>query len=121
MLAALIIIAILLAAGYRIKKAVEASNLSDEILSSVYQRSEFRGDYMQTTNERAKEQWFVKHKQIGLLLQSASEKFRDAEDKIILDDMLKDQESIGKLFSAIVENREKTLPDADAAALSREC
>ena len=119
-LAAVIIIGILLAAGYRIKNAVEASTLSDEILSSVYQRSEFRGEYMKTTNERAKEQWFVKHKQIGLLLQSASEKFRDAKDKIILDHMLKDQESIGKLFSAIVENREKALSDANTAAFSRD-
>lgn len=119
-LAALIIVFILLAAGYRLKKAVEASSLANQIVSGVYQRSEYRNDYMRATNERAKVQWFEEHEKIGLLLRSASEKFRDPEDRAVLGEMLKDQESIGKLFSTIVENREKTPLDADATSIFRE-
>ena len=119
-LAALIIITILLAAGYHLKKAAEASNLSDEIVNSVYQRSEFRNDYMRTTSERAKVQWFEVHERIGLLLKSASDQFWDAEDSLTLEHMRKDQDSIGKLYSAIVENREKALPDAASSVIARE-
>ena len=52
-------------AAYRVLNAVEASNIADELVGSVYQRSEFRNDYMLSTNERARVQWFAKHEQIG--------------------------------------------------------
>ncbi len=111
-IAAVIIIVMLVLAGHRVLNAVAASDLADEIVSSIYQRSEFRSEYMSFTKERARVQWFVKHEQIGLLLKSASEKFRDSEDKQILMRMAKDQESIGKLFSRIVENRERPRSNA---------
>ncbi|MDA8424407.1 MAG: PAS domain S-box protein [Nitrospiraceae bacterium] len=110
-IAAVIIIVMLATATYRVLNAVEASNIADELVGSVYQRSEFRNDYMLSTNERARVQWFAKHEQIGLLLKSASGIFRDGEDRTVLDRMAKDQASIGKLFSSIVENREKPRPD----------
>ena len=111
-IAAVVIIVMLATATYRVLNAVEASNIADELVGSVYQRSEFRNDYMLSTNERARVQWFAKHEQIGLLLKSASGIFRDGEDRTVLDRMAKDQASIGKLFSSIVENREKPRPDA---------
>ncbi len=117
MIAAVIIIVMLVTAGYLIVNAVAASNIADDLVSSIYQRSEFRNEYMSSTKERARVQWFVKHEQIGLLLKSASEKFIDPEDKQILERMAKDQESIGKLFSSIVENREKPRSNA---SLSRD-
>ena len=111
-IAAGIILAMLVIAVYRVLSAADTSNIADELVSSVYQRSEFRNDYMQSTNERARVQWFAKHEQIGLLLKSASKEFKNAEAQTILERMAKDQESIGQLFSRIVENREKPRPDA---------
>ncbi len=106
-IAAGVIIAMLATAAHHVLYAVETSNIADEIVNSVYQRSEFRNEYMRSTNERARVQWFAKHEQIDLLLKSASEKFSDAGDKSILERMTKDQEPSGKLFSKIIENREK--------------
>jgi PAS domain S-box-containing protein len=106
-IAAGVIIAMLATAVHHVLKAIEISNIADELVSSVYQRSEFRNEYMRSTSERARQQWFAKHEKIVLLLKSASEKFRDAEDQTVLERMVKDQEPIKRLFSSIVENREK--------------
>jgi len=106
-MAAGVIIAMLTTAVHHILNAVETSNIADELVSSVYQQSEFRNEYMWSTNERARVQWFAKHEKIVLLLQSALEKFKDAEDKTIVERMAKDQEPIARIFSSIVENREK--------------
>ncbi len=116
-IAAGIIIAMMATAVYSVQNAVKESNIADEILTSIYQRSEFRNDYLRSPGERAQVQWFSKHEQIGLLLKSAAHEFGDAEDKAVLERMTKDQESIGKLISSIAENRER--PRADAL-LSRE-
>ena len=106
-IAAGVIIAMLATAAHHVLYAVETSNIADEIVRSVYQRSEFRNEYMRSTNERARVQWFANHEKFDLLLKSASEKFSDAEDKTILERMVKDQEPSRRLFSRIVENREK--------------
>ncbi len=119
-LAFIIIIAILLTEFYSVKSAVETSSIADELVNSVYLRSELRNDYMRDTNERAKIQWFAEHERIGKLLQSASARFKDVEEQMILDEMAKVHESIRRLFSRIVENREKTGPAAGFDALSRE-
>lgn len=119
-LATFIIIAILVTALYSVKSAVETSNIADAMVNSVYLRSEFRNDFTRNTSERAKIQWFAEHERIGKLLKSASERFKDIEEKTILDEMIKGHESIRKLFSRIVENREKTGPAAEFAAASQE-
>ena len=119
-LATIIIIAILVTAFYNIKSAVETSDLTDALVTSVYQRSELRNDYTRNTNERAKIQWFAEHEQIGKLLKTASERFMDIGEKATLDEMIKGQESIGRLFSRIVENREKKGPAAGFDAPSQE-
>src|SRR5512140_3770364 len=115
--AAGIILAMLVAAAYRVLNAAAASHIANDLVANVYQRSEFRGDYLQSTNERAKIQWFATHERIGRLLALAAEKFRDAEDKAVLERMAKDHESIKNLFSGIVANRED--PSSEAR-ISRE-
>jgi PAS domain S-box-containing protein len=118
-LGTLMIFAILLTALYSFKNALETATITDEIANSVYQRSELRNDYIRNTSERAKIQWFAEHEHIGKLLKSASERFRDSEEKIHLDEMEKNHESIRKLFTRIVENRERTGPAA-GSAISRQ-
>jgi len=107
-LATIIIVAILIVAFYNVKSALKRSDIADALVNSVYLRSELRNDYILDTNERTKTQWFSEHERIGNLLRSASEEFKDVEEKAILDEMIKGQESIQRIFSRIVENREKT-------------
>jgi PAS domain S-box-containing protein len=107
-LATVIIIAILATAFYRIKRAAETSDIADAIVNSVYLRSELRSDYIRNANERAKTQWFAEHEQVGKLLKFASTRFTDVEEKKALDEMLKGHDAIKRIFSRIVENREKT-------------
>ncbi len=104
----------------QVKHTVQELEISGEILSSAFDRSALRDDYLRNNSERAKVQWFVRHEQIGTLLKAAAEKFKDAEDKAVIDKMIKDQESTGKLFSAVVENREKAKSGEKSIALSRE-
>jgi PAS domain S-box-containing protein len=113
------ILLVLVTAVYRISLVNEESNIADEILSNAFERSTFREDFLQTDNERAKAQWFAKHEQNGKLV-NAAKKFGDAADKRIIDEMVKDHEATLKLFTAIVENREKARSGLVSAELSRE-
>ena len=117
--AALVIVIMLFLALSRINDAMEESDIAGEILTSAFERSTLRSDYLRTDSERAKKQWFAKHEQMDRLLKSASEKFRNAEDKKNIQGMIRDQDSTGKMFSDIVGNREKTRSVADSA-LSQE-
>jgi PAS domain S-box-containing protein len=105
---------------YEVKKAVIASKVTDELIISALERSTFRSDYLRTGSERAKNQWFAKHEQMGTILKSASEVFRDTEDLKTIQNLIKDHETTGKIFSGIVESREKPKPDASSAALAQE-
>ncbi len=111
-MAAGIILAVLVTAAYRVFNAAEASHIANDLVSNVYQRSEFRSDYMQSTNERTRIQWFATHERIDRLLALAAEKFTNSEDKAVLEKMAEDQESIRNLFAKIVANREGPLSDA---------
>ena len=70
--------------------------------------------------ERAKTQWFARHEAIGKILEAASKTFQDPEDKKNIEELFKNHESIMKIFSAIVENREKNKSTSDDAVISQE-
>ncbi len=116
---AFVIVLVLFLALHRVNHALEESDIAGEIITTAFERSTLRSDYLRTYSDRAKKQWFAKHEQMGGLLKSASGKFRDAEDKRIIEEMIRDQDSTGKIFSSIVANREKRRSDADSA-LSQE-
>ncbi len=119
-IAAFVIVIMLFLTLSRINRAMEKSDIASEILSSAFDRSTLRDDYLRNNNERAKVQWFARHEHIGRLLKAASEKFREADDKKTIDEMIKDQESTGKIFSGIVENRERAGSNTDSVILSQE-
>lgn len=104
---------------YRVSSALEESEIAGELVTTAFERSTVRSDYLRTNSERAKKQWVAKHEQMGRLLNSASEKFKD-EDRKIIEEMVKDQAFTGRIFSGIVENREQIRSDADSARLSQE-
>jgi len=117
---AVIIVLMLFLSLYRISHAMEELEIADKIAISAFQRNTFRNDYLRTGSERAKVQWFTEHDRMSILLKSASEKFRDAEDKKNIADMIEDNETTGKLFSVIVDNREQMGPGEDLPFLYQE-
>ena len=105
----------------RISRAKEVTAIADQITLSIFERSAFGEDYLRTGSERAKTQWFDRQGQVGELLKSAAEKFKEAEKrKDIIAELITNHETSGKLFSAIVKNREMSGADADSSALSKE-
>ena len=120
-LTALFICLLLFMMMQRINRAMEVTAIADQIIISIFERSAFGEDYFRTGSERAKTQWFDRQGQIGELLKSAAEKFQETERrKKIVAELITNHESSGKLFSAIVKNREMTGADAASSALSRE-
>ena len=105
---------------YRINKVSNLTKIAGDLVTNSLERVTFSNDYIWHNSARAKEQWFVKHKQIGRLLKSASENFRSVEDRYNIGEMIKHHESIGNIFSAIVANREKSSLKPESAELSRE-
>ena len=117
---AVAILLVLFAVLYRITLVNEESEIADEIVSNAFERSIFREDFLQTNSERAKAQWFAKHEQSGKLVKAAEKTFEEAADKKIIDELIKDHETTLKLFTAIVEHREKTSSGLISAELSRD-
>ncbi len=117
---AFIILLILSLALYRLNNENNKGKIAGEIITGAFEVIQLKDDYIWNRNERAKEQWIIKHEQFGRLLKSASAKFRKPEDIKTFTGMLKDYESIGEIFSGIMENREKAGLHAYSADLSRE-
>jgi PAS domain S-box-containing protein len=117
---ALIVFLILSLALYRINKANNAAKIAGDMVLNAFERVTLRNDYLRNNNERAKVQWFAVYEEIGRILKSASKEFHTSEDKKTIDELLENHESIGKIFSAMVENREKTKSNANSAVISQE-
>ena len=116
----LIVFLILALALYRINKANNIAKIAQDIILNAFERVTLRNDYLQNNNERAKAQWFARHEAIGRVLESESKSFQPAEDKKTIDELFKNHESIEKIFSAIVENREKKKTASDDTDISQE-
>jgi len=118
--AAVVILLMFLLALDRLDKTTNLTKISGDIVLNSFERVTLRNDFLLNDNERAKAQWFARHDEIGKILKSASKTFQTSEDRQILDEMLKKHESIGKIFSAIVENREKKKSNAEDAGVLQE-
>ncbi|MBT0664044.1 PAS domain S-box protein [Geobacter pelophilus] len=104
----------------RINMLNASAQIAGENVVNALERVTLRNDYIRNNSARAKEQWFVKHEQMGRLLKLAAETFRDAEDRKIIAECIINQDSIGKIFSAIVANREMPGTNRGSAAMSQE-
>jgi PAS domain S-box-containing protein len=119
-LTAFIICLVLFLALYRLNRANNSAKIAGDIIISALERVALRNDYVRNNSARAKEQWYAKHEQIGGLLTQASENFKDPKERQIVSRLVEDNESIGKIFMAIVENREKGGLNKGSPSLSRE-
>jgi PAS domain S-box-containing protein len=114
-----IILIVLFLGLYNIKEALKESDLTDELITSLFERSASRSDYLRTGSERAKEQYLAKHEQIGRLLKSASKTFRNPQDIKNIQNLIKDHETTGRRFSDIIKGRESLNQDASPAAIEQ--
>lgn len=106
--AAMVIIMALLVywSQHRLAIANKAKNLTDEIVSSVFERNTLRNDYLNNDNQRAKDQWFLKQNQLSDLLKSAPSNLVSISDREIFTDIQKKMEGSSAIFQQILTNRE---------------
>jgi PAS domain S-box-containing protein len=104
----------------RVHTAVEQNEVADALVAASFERLALRTDYMRSGSERAREQVRAKSDQINKLLKSAAEKFAAPGDRQTIAVLSENQESIRKIFRAIVENRQVAGSRNRNAALSAE-
>lgn len=119
LLTSTVICIILLLSLHQINMANSSAKIAGELIACALERVALKNDYISSNSARAKEQWFAKHKQIDGLLRSASETYRDAADRRVITEFIENNESIGKIFSAIVANREKRGVNSGRTGFSR--
>jgi PAS domain S-box-containing protein len=121
LIAAVAILLVLFVALNEIKHARREADIAGDILNGAFDRYTQRNDYLNNNNERAKEEWLRTNERINMLLSMAKQDFHRREDRAIIDRLFKDQEANFRLFSAVVENREKAVSaGSEAAAIYRE-
>jgi PAS domain S-box-containing protein len=120
-LTALLICLMLFLMMNRISQAMEVAAIADKIIISIFEKNAFREDYLRTGSERAKRQWFDRQTLIGELLRSATVKLTETESgKNIVAELIRNHETSGKLFTAIVKNRENAEADIASFLLAQE-
>ena len=118
LLTTMVIGLVLLLSVYRLKRADMSAKIAGEIIICTFERVTLRYDYINNRSERAKEQWFAKHEQIGKLLESALVYFPNPEDRENIARLIDDHRAIGRLFSAIVADRRER--DSNSSAFPPE-
>jgi len=118
-LTVLVVCLVLSLSIYHLNRSKESAIISAELIASVLERTTLRNDYIRNSGQRAREQWFAKHRQIGELLHTAQARFRAEGDRAIIADMITCHDSVGRIFTALTANRERSAsnPGADALAL----
>jgi PAS domain S-box-containing protein len=119
-LTALVSAVVVILTLYRVNLAREETEIAGEIVFVAFERSAFRSDYLQTDNQRSRTQWYTETEEIGRLLESAFYKFRDPGDLEIIAKISESEKTTIKLFSELVENREKRAAADLVAALETE-
>ncbi|UFS70447.1 ATP-binding protein [Geomonas sp. RF6] len=110
-----LVVFVLLSMLFQVERAMKAGEVADSIVSSVFERSTLRDDYLRTKSERARIQLLAKQQEIGRLLHIAEEKFWRAEDKAIIVEMVQDHQSTQRLFTAVMTSGAAPLSPAQAA------
>lgn len=116
---AFLVILVLVQAVRDVKRAMDAVLVAGDLERSAFESSALREDYLRTDTGQARRQWLASHERIGRLLLSAEKKFKDADDRQILEKMTRDQEESGKLFAHIVGQRQNVRQDKASGADSR--
>jgi PAS domain S-box-containing protein len=119
-LTVLVICLVLLISLSRLNKANKSEKIADDIMTGTFEMVTLRSDYSRNNTNRAKEQWYAKHEQVGRLLESAMANFRSAEDRNNISRLIEVHESIGRIFSSIVANSERNSLNPASVDLSHD-
>lgn len=124
--AALVVIVALLFywSQQRLATANKAKNLADEIVSSVFERNTLKNDYLTNDDQRSKELWLAKQKQISDLVKKAAVRLDSVSDRQTFTAIQKSIEGSSAVFQLLVRNRESAksgllLPSAANAVENR--
>ena len=113
------LIATLAVTALRVNHALERKQIADELMSTQMERLALRTDFLRTGSERAREQAQAKNRQVGQLLKLANDVFVNSADRLVIAQLIDNQESIGTVFRTIVANRQSAaakIKNPDAAA-----
>jgi len=85
----------------------EQNLITNEIVKDVFELNIVTYDYLAYHDERPKMQWESKYACISMHLTQASEKFKDPEERIIVENMNETHESLAVIFSQLVTTYEE--------------
>lgn len=98
------------------EEEMEHSKITNEIVKDVFELNIVTYDYLAYHDERPKMQWQLKYAAISMHLTQASEKFKDPEEKIIVENMNETHESLEVIFSQLVTTYEEHTVDGELNA-----
>jgi GAF domain-containing protein/HAMP domain-containing protein len=110
---ALVLALIFTGAARQVQEASTKSRIVDEIVKGVFELNVLTFDYLQHPEERAREQWLLKHTSVADHLASAA--FTQPDEAIVLARMRQNHEAIKTIFSRLAASR-AAQPEADNAA-----
>jgi signal transduction histidine kinase/ActR/RegA family two-component response regulator len=110
LLSVVIIAMILFIGAYRMNNAFHDLILADRIMTGLFQQNALLGDYLRTDSDKARTQLIAEHQKTTNLIKTAAGTFieNNSEQRITVK-MVSDDESIKKIFSDIVGNRERSV------------
>lgn len=111
------ILAMLVVTTDRVVKTVEASTIADAIITTAFERLALDSDYINTGNERARQQVDAKYRQISDLLKSAAGTFTNPKDQKTLTALIETSESVRAILRSIMANRRQVNPDGRSRAV----
>ena len=102
-LGAIVLMMFILALSFReVYRAERNILLADQMRRVAFERIFLRDDYLLNPGERAKVQWYAKSENLRALLESASERFTNTQDKALLREARNNFDEAFSSFSAIL-------------------
>lgn len=109
-LLSVVIIALILVIGaYRMNSAFHDLVLADRIMTGLFRQNELLSDYLRSDSDQAQRQLIAENRKTTDLIRTAAGTFTESNEQKITGKMLADDESINKIFSDIVGNRERSV------------
>ena len=109
LLSVVIIALILFFGAFRMNTAFHDLVLADRIMTSMFQQNTLLGDYLRSDSDQARAQLIIEHQKTTDLIKIAAQTFTNSNEQKITEKMVRDDQSINKIFSDIVGNRERSL------------
>lgn len=104
----------------RADRQFEKQDMVMELNQAIFEKSQLREEYFMYRGERAKEQWLLMHKKIGVLLEKMAGIFATPENKTRVNTIIRLHDKIGYFFTELVRLDESAALHRDSAQALRE-